>query len=330
MGKSNDIWIGKSFTTNKGNTLTITAIAGKRNRNKVFNFHCNVCSEDQELWGDEFITCTWGDLNKGQIPCGCSSRPQWSEQQVIILINRRCEELNFVFKGFVEDYSGFVKTYLILYNPTTHNTWDTTTVNSFLKKEVRDPLLNGRGFSDGGWKVKFLLLYNNLKYKNFRRVDKVRQSNKYESYWEVYCTICKNYYSARQNCLIKGKTICDCPTFSGFNKSKPANFYLVRWYDSEKSYLKFGITNREVTVRVSEQKSVSKLNYEIIYTIHHESGKTVLGCENTLKRSLEIGVCPKELLPDGYTETVVDSPENISKILNHVKEAFNLKDNTND
>ncbi|AUR89113.1 hypothetical protein NVP1121O_085 [Vibrio phage 1.121.O._10N.286.46.C4] len=113
---------------------------------------------------------------------------------------------------------------------------------------------------------------------------------------------------------------CTSCSDNGFNPAKPANFYIVRWSEGYESYLKYGITNREVNTRLSEQKTHAKLTPEILCTFHHESGQLVWDCEKSIKQSMQTGMCPKELLPDGYTETVLDTEDNLRIILAKVNE----------
>jgi len=112
---------------------------------------------------------------------------------------------------------------------------------------------------------------------------------------------------------------CNTCINTGFDVEKPSNFYIVRWYGYGESYLKFGITNREVIERISEQDKASKhLDYEILYMFYHYSGQAAWDCEKYLIKNMCTNVCPKNWLPDGYTETVEDTLDNIHKILETV------------
>lgn len=108
---------------------------------------------------------------------------------------------------------------------------------------------------------------------------------------------------------------CGTCNSGGFSKVKPAHLYIVRWYGFGKSYLKFGITNREVIDRVKEQSTPSSLDYEILHTVYNESGETIFNLESLLKQSVETSVCPSEWLPDGYTETCEDTEDNLQTLL---------------
>ena len=138
--------------------------------------------------------------------------------------------------------------------------------------------------------------------------------------------ICKNNHENTQTFynFIKRRGCRKCAR-NGFNPSLPAKLYLVKWECENKSYLKFGITNNSVNERVVNQKAVSPLVPEILYTFKHKDGSKVDACEKEVKSVLDSGVCPKELLPRGYTETVHDTQENLNKILEIIS-TFNLKE----
>lgn len=101
---------------------------------------------------------------------------------------------------------------------------------------------------------------------------------------------------------------------SGFDPTKPANLYIVRWYGFGKSYLKFGITNREVSSRIKEQKRRSKLDYDVLNVYNNEDGYKIQKVENRLKSEFICGICPKDWLSCGYTESIEDTPYNLSKL----------------
>lgn len=108
-----------------------------------------------------------------------------------------------------------------------------------------------------------------------------------------------------------GKGCSRCKKY-GFNPERPANFYIVRWYGYGESYIKYGVTNRSVLVRVKEQMKLSHLDYETLHTYYFKSGQCALDLENKVKEYFgRVGVCSRNWLPDGYTETITDSQENI-------------------
>lgn len=123
--------------------------------------------------------------------------------------------------------------------------------------------------------------------------------------------------------LQHGQGCTKCSDSSGFKVSKPASLYIFEWYGFGESYLKYGITNREVNVRVSEQARVSSLDYKEVSIHHFEYGQDALNIENAIKSIYgKKGVCPKRWLPDGFTETVEFTEHNLD-IINNIIFTYN-------
>lgn len=132
-------FVGTQFPTPKGGVLMVTGVVGKDKSNvAVFSLECSVCSQDSELFPDGFTSLKAG-LLRGRVSCGCSKIPKWTRYQYETLINRKCSERGYEFQGFVGEYKG-AKTHLRLHNPKNGNTWESTTVNSFLNNSCGCPL----------------------------------------------------------------------------------------------------------------------------------------------------------------------------------------------
>lgn len=129
---------------------------------------------------------------------------------------------------------------------------------------------------------------------------------------------------------------CGKCSLSGFNENKVGYLYVVRWellnnIDGNFTFIKFGITNRKPLIRVKEQKrfcSEGTNNYsiksEILYATPRLSGKIIKSMEAKVKEIFKdfIGVVPKKVFPDGYTETVYCTEENIVDIKLIIKECL--------
>lgn len=138
----------------------------------------------------------------------------------------------------------------------------------------------------------------------------------------------KNNHQSTTDDFINAGRRCGCyrETLHGFNPTKPASIYITRWYGYCESYLKFGITNRDVKVRVSEQDSASKhLDYEILYEGYSDDGGLIQDIERKCKQSLNTGACSEKLLPDGYTETVYDTEDNLNSLLQIINSCLNTQ-----
>ncbi|HBK7931419.1 TPA: hypothetical protein LNI27_003449 [Vibrio cholerae] len=127
-------FIGTQFPTPKGGTLTVVDVSHKQGNHAVFTLECSVCSLDKELWPHGSIKSLKGNLEKGQVSCGCSNIPKWTQSQYEILINRKCEEKGYIFQGFVGEWEGNL-TYLRLYNSVNGNTWESTNISSFINRK---------------------------------------------------------------------------------------------------------------------------------------------------------------------------------------------------
>lgn len=132
-------FVGTTFLTPKGSTLTVIGVSGKQGRLVLFTLECSMCSKDKELWPYGSITSQKCSLVRGSIPCGCAKKPHWTQDQYEILINRKCAERGYQFMGFVGEWEGNL-TYLRLHNPKNDNTWKTTNISSFLNLNVGCPL----------------------------------------------------------------------------------------------------------------------------------------------------------------------------------------------
>lgn len=294
-------------------------------RDKLYKVECSLCSQDKELFPEPFWMTS--SKFKNRIPCGCSPKPEWSTHQKEVLIRRRCVSLGYSFLGWkTKGKTKYLsKDHIVLHNPATDNTWSSFTFTDFITTKYTDPAVRGKGNLRD-------ISYHLTNFKNtgaysegtkFERINRL-DTNGAKNYWKVTCGRCKSTYECFTGGLTKGQKGCSCQDKGAFNKCKPANFYIVRWYGYGESYLKFGITNREVIDRVKEQDKRSKhLDYEILYTFYNDSGQVVWDCEKYLIDTMNTKICPKHWLPDGYTETVEDNVENLNYILYNAK-SFNL------
>lgn len=137
-----------------------------------------------------------------------------------------------------------------------------------------------------------------------------------KNYWYVDWVCDKgNINSTLHKEYIDGKR-CTCCTASGFNKELPANFYLVKWLCKGVIYLKYGITNKDVEERLYHQKyKTDGGKYEIVYSTYFKSGYNADDLEKLVDHYFryDCGV-GKDIMPDGYTETIPYSEENVNFI----------------
>ena len=166
-------------------------------------------------------------------------------------------------------------------------------------------LLQGRGDTlvsvEGGYKgsktlVKWLSV--NCNHENITMISKIMSGQR--------CSVC-----------FKG----------GFDESQAGLLYITRWNFEGVKYLKYGITNISARSRCIKHKrgSLESPTFEILYEFLGEDGKEVSLCEKRIKETFSRqGACPRELLPEGFTETVEDTPENLETLLQIIS-TFNLQ-----
>lgn len=141
---------------------------------------------------------------------------------------------------------------------------------------------------------------------------------KYSYNWDTYknkttamqmvCSSGHSYWQKPMNHLA-GSRCHFCSNF-GYKVDKPGVFYVLRWFLHDKSFLKFGITNRSVEKRIESMKIKSNLSCEVVYE-HNAPGNICLSIERVVRSSVSTGVVDKHVFPDGYTETCVDSKDNL-------------------
>lgn len=181
---------------------------------------CPVCSEDPELFGDGLFVMPKGDLIKGAIPCGCSKKPFWSDEQFKTKINRIIKENNINTK-ILSIVGETKKTKRVNFICEMHGNYDKSLVHVLSK-------VNGVMCPDciDRFKIKdedidvVKTKFNIPDYIKITRSDKVNNKNKKE-YLNVHCPLCaSDIYGVSGTCdgnflvttyqFMKGKLTCRC------------------------------------------------------------------------------------------------------------------------
>lgn len=99
-------FIGRTF--GEGGHLIVVGFEGwqRGKKDQMYKLYCPICAADPEVFGDGHFVYIKAALTRGQIPCGCSDKYHYSEEQAIIRIKRIATAKNYVFKGFTEPYKG--------------------------------------------------------------------------------------------------------------------------------------------------------------------------------------------------------------------------------
>lgn len=387
--------VGKVLKNKLGNTCEVLYEKGRyKSGHKKYIINCEVCSEDKELWPDESIHAKKYEVLKGHVRCGCRGFVRWSKEQYKILIKRKCDEIGFKFKGFLEkEGKCSFETYISLYNPETGNTWNTTTIGAFLSvrggdndphyRRIKQKITNANKFLDsyeipdnktvifkgdqasgtGTWEFecencskdlvtltlgddyrKFSIHPETIKNSsylcrcvaNYRWSSEEREvivknilkeenhqwigwENSYKDNHSKFKWKCKNNHNCAtsvRDFLKTGRRCNSCADY-GFSDEKEGIFYLVKWVVGENTFLKYGISNRDVNKRKTRQSACIKdLPYssEDVLIFKSVLGSEVRSIEKEVKKILGGRYVPKSIFPEGYTETLPYSQDIIEKI----------------
>lgn len=153
--------------------------------------NCSICKEDTELYGNGDFIGYEMNLLSGQLCCGCDRSYKYSEEQCKIIVERRCKELNYSFKGWYNDIYKGAHTRIRLENEDV--CWDTVTVSNFARQISSPP-----------HKTQSSQTRRNIKaYNKFIKDNYIRPEYKVSFYDQkgkvfVECSICKNDVYARE------------------------------------------------------------------------------------------------------------------------------------
>ncbi|CAH9013375.1 conserved hypothetical protein [Vibrio phage 501E54-1] len=327
-----DQWIKVYNLKYSKGKFTFLETNGKLGSKKKIVFKCNICSLDKEMYGEGIFEAKSSHIKDGIISCGCSKSYRPSHKQKKLKAQRVAKAKGFILENFDN------KNVVTFKNKLTGHIWKVPYNYISVDKHTNDPSLTSLKRSKSLEQTEethiqqFLATGSYPLGTKFIRTAKRTSSINKSKYWEVTCGDCKeSYYKTLAN-LKRGQLGCSCSPFGGYSKQKLGRFYIVRWEGYGESYIKFGITNREVLQRISEQDTASShLDYTILHEFYHEDGNVAADCEKYLMSVMETGVCTKELLPDGYTETCHDTQQNIDLILSQVnKFGLKYKENNNE
>ena len=276
-----------------------------RTSQKNFIVHCSVCEKDRELHGGGYFKAPDYALRRGAIPCGCSKRPSWSEQQYKVLCQRYCSQYNHKFIELKKDSQDNRCRVTAICEE--HGEW-TTKVSNFLFKKgccpkcgkkrtglalrgVRkksDETVIDKFFASGKYPVGTIFCRS-------ERVDKAGQ----KGYWLVKCPKCLYISEATTSALNLGQRVCECSN----SRQEEAYVNFVIKEDIELPVaIKFGISNNALA-RTKVQNL--RTNYLIVnYCVYKfPTASSCKQAELECKKLLECGVVDQEDMKDGWTET---------------------------
>lgn len=300
-----DDFSGRLF--GKDNQLEVLGWFDYRNNTKVYVLSCSTCSKDQELHGDGLFQSSKSNLLAGTLPCGCSPKHHYTEEQNKIRINRICEERGVKFLGWSGEYktkSGYTK--LLLECPA-HGVFDTSYFGNMMKKTGGTQCSRCIGKKPDEYfisRFKELGKYHeSVEFSRNERLDN-RGTN---TYWNINCPICGVTAVAHTSNILRGMISCGCNLHNIQDEG-----YINVLYDSGVAIAaKFGISrNTKQRLYMQNYNSV----YDII-NIYSYTFPDVVSCRNAeyeCKKSLICGIVSKTDMWDGFSETT--NLNNIDKI----------------
>lgn len=283
---------------------------------------CTECSDDKELFPQGYFSCLKSRLIRGSKPCGCSKKPKWTQEQFLILARREGRKKGFIVHGFSEEFHGNT-TKLNLECIKDGNKWIASITSITNKKYGCPKCSNMYRPTEKEALNSCMEVCKKFGYTPLGLVDGYINV---ESRFEYECPI-HGKHNVSYNNFVGKNTACPSCAPSGYNPDKQGSIYVVRWRDSTKSFLKFGITNRKVISRLSQQAWKTDYKFELIWSATFENGRIPLILENSIKNSgIIIGVVDKSEFYDGFTETTfIENLDTIEEILTH--QLNNLEDN---
>jgi len=308
--------INEDYVTGKVyGSCVVLGWSGKQHGKKLYVLQCNVCKEDPELFGDGLFISGKSNLDKGQISCGCSTKPLWTKEQLEVRLKREAESRGYIFHKLCDTYEK--ATTKIVVECKSHGIWDTMQANNFLRGQDcpscsaisrSKNLVHHNTFED----EVFIERFKNSKLfpegTTFVRNSLGFKDRYLEPCWDVTCPVCQITFAARGAALYKGSMRCDC-------RCLPKQAYINIIQDKEEIVaVKFGIA------RNPSDRKYRGFNYEYyLYGCWEFSNYAdCLKAELVCKQTLSCGILDKKQMPDGYTETTY--PNNIEKVISIFEE----------
>lgn len=315
-GLQQDDWSLSGVVFGTHGQLSVVGWSGKRKSDKFYILRCSVCSQDPELFGEGiFRSFKFSLLKKHpQIPCGCSARVAWTEEQYKVLCIRKLRNMGLEFIGWEGAYRK-AQTKVIVSCPT-HGLFTGANVKAFVDQETTKGNCVKCGnsiasktrsksidyftqmFSDSG---------NYSKDHKFEFIGYCEGTSK--RLWNVWCPVCNVDYEASTGSITEGKKGCGC------NYKDKHHAYINKvYYNGELVCLKFGISyNAIARNKTINNRTNCNVILDTVYQFERSSDCYL--AEKECKVTLLCGVISQDILPDGYTETTtIENYEKIEEI----------------
>jgi hypothetical protein len=311
-GVLQDEWTLTQPTFGKNGQLGVVGWSGRdKSGNKYYILKCSKCSQDSELFGEGYFRSVKCNLVKGRVPCGCSKKPEWSQEQYSVLCSRKAKELGYTFLGLTSEWKG--RTTKIKMSCEKHGEWLSGAITNLINIGTGCPECG----AEASIKPDDIMIDSFFASKAFHpdtkfwRSERLRSSG-WAAYWHMYCPMCGEVGESLSGDLQKGHRPCAC------SKQRQQECY-INWVVDEHNNavaIKFGIA-RDSKQRIKNQnrQSVYEVRQHQVYVF-----STTAACkaaERECKKSLVCGVLLRRDMPDGYTETTHSN--NLTKVIDIYK-----------
>lgn len=220
--------------------VKITGNAGSERKRRFVLVKCDICSKDNEMYGDGTFEISIESFSNGSAPCGCSPSHARSAIQWEVMLRRSALDKELEYRGYVGDWLGH-KTKVTLYCEKHDYEYSTCTAGSLLigtkcikcatlsraaKKTLKDSFYIDKWKESGAFPVGTM----------FTRLS--------ARLWEVVCPHCpdETFVSDYSN-LTAGKRPCHCTGGGGYNKALSGYVYILKIDGLYNRFTGFGISN---------------------------------------------------------------------------------------
>ena len=298
-----DKHIGRTF--NDGKLTCIRKVnSGTHTKDATYEFLCRECAKDPELYGDGVFMSSVYNVSIGHIPCGCAPSHRHEEWQNEIIAKRALSSVGLEFVRFSNPESTMTR----------RKAWCICKKHGLVEKRISHAK-DGSGCVKCANETRAKSKTKTIDHIN-RLVDDFVKNN--DSKYKVIsvnhnggikfasvtrlCDEHGEFETLVYNMVKKG---CGCQRCggTGFDMSAPAEMYVCIWRGEGIEFVKFGITNKTHHSRVTKQKYMSGLDYELVMTKKFAVGGDAQRIEQRIKKQIGRRAVEKDVMPDGYTET---------------------------
>lgn len=194
--------------------LKVTGIHSRGSRT-LFKVICKICSQDPELFPDGYFASDKHFLKGGGKPCGCSAKPEWCEQQYLILASRMGDKKSFIVHGFVGTFKN-QKSKLNCECKVDGHKWTPSVANVINQNNGCPKCVRKHGISSEEYLEEVRIV---AKDKNFEVIGLSEEFNGYKTRVECRCLVDGHKWYPTISQLINLKT--GCPKCAGNPRKTP-------------------------------------------------------------------------------------------------------------